>query len=222
MTDYDLSTSSHQAPLVRERISGPGDSIAHFPEISHMQEHFRVLCLDVKNGIISNDLVSIGTASASLVHRRDILRRAIVNNASGILVMHNHPTGEVTPSSEDLAFTTDLFRACELIGIKLVDHVIVGGPDSFYSLKGNNELTGYIRVPSDKVAEAYGVDYTPQQREQWSEWLKKVSWAESVKKKVPSPPAGLPILMLCPRCGVAMRCLSDTCIGDWYKRKDPK
>jgi DNA repair protein RadC len=89
------------------------------------QETFVVLCLDVRNRLISSHVVAIGTAYGVEVHPRDIFREAVRRNAAGIVVAHNHPSGDPTPSPEDVALTARLKSAGELLGIPVLDHVVV-------------------------------------------------------------------------------------------------
>jgi DNA repair protein RadC len=90
------------------------------------EEHFRVLCLDTRNQVLSQRDVSIGTLNASLVHPREVFREAIASSAAAVIVMHNHPSGDPTPSKEDLALTTRLVEAGALLGIPVLDHLIIG------------------------------------------------------------------------------------------------
>lgn len=85
-----------------------------------------VICTDVKNRVIRFDEVSAGTASASSYHPRDFLRPAVRANAPAIALVHNHPSGDSSPSKNDIKITKSLASACEILGIRLLDHVIVG------------------------------------------------------------------------------------------------
>lgn len=88
------------------------------------KEHFTILCFDTKNKLISCD-VSVGTLNASLVHPREVFNEAIINHASYIIVAHNHPSGDPTPSRDDIATTSRLINAGKILGISVEDHVIV-------------------------------------------------------------------------------------------------
>jgi DNA repair protein RadC len=90
------------------------------------KEMFITLHLDGKNRIICMDLVSLGSLNQSLVHPREIFKTACLSNAAAILCIHQHPTGDPTPSSEDIAITRRLKEAGEIMGIKLLDHIIIG------------------------------------------------------------------------------------------------
>ena len=98
------------------------------------KEHFYALLLDTKNRIISEQLISVGTLNASLIHPREVFNPAIKASANAIILVHNHPSGDCKPSKEDIHVTKMLNEAGELIGIKVLDHVVVG-KDGFESVK---------------------------------------------------------------------------------------
>jgi DNA repair protein RadC len=89
------------------------------------REHFVVVMLDGRHRPVAYQVVSIGTATASLVHPREVFQPAVGIGAVAILVAHNHPSGDPTPSAEDREVTDRLLRAGQLIGIPLLDHVVV-------------------------------------------------------------------------------------------------
>ncbi len=97
------------------------------------REHFVVLLLDTHHQIIGIHTVTIGTLDASLIHPREVFKPAILANASAVLLAHNHPSGDPTPSAEDRAVTRQLVAAGELIGIQVVDHVILGDDPRYAS-----------------------------------------------------------------------------------------
>ncbi len=90
------------------------------------QEHFCILCLNTKNKIVGVHTISIGSLNASIVHPREVFKAAILNNASRIICLHNHPSGDPEPSKEDIEITRRLVEAGEIIGIEVLDHVIIG------------------------------------------------------------------------------------------------
>lgn len=92
---------------------------------SARKEHFLLLCLNARRQLVHRETVSIGTLSASLVHPREVFAPAIAHSAAAVIVLHNHPSGDPSPSSEDRDVTRRLQRAGELLGIPLADHVIV-------------------------------------------------------------------------------------------------
>lgn len=98
------------------------------------QETFVVLLLNSKNTLIRIHTVSVGTLDASIVHPREVFEPAIRASASAIILAHNHPSGDPTPSREDIALTKRLAKVAELVGIELLDHVVVGD-NRYLSLK---------------------------------------------------------------------------------------
>ncbi|HIJ80405.1 MAG TPA: DNA repair protein RadC [Desulfuromonadales bacterium] len=90
------------------------------------KEHFFTVHLDGKNRILCLDLVSVGSLNQSIVHPREVFKTSLSTSAAALLLVHNHPTGDPTPSAEDIAITRRLKEAGEIIGIKVLDHVIVG------------------------------------------------------------------------------------------------
>ncbi|OME28907.1 DNA repair protein RadC [Paenibacillus odorifer] len=103
------------------------------------REYFLVVCLDTKNQVNSITTCHIGTLNASVVHPRECFKTAILSNAASIIVAHNHPSGNTTPSPEDLSVTKRLKEAGELLGVELLDHLIIAGND-FCSLKESGYL----------------------------------------------------------------------------------
>lgn len=103
------------------------------------REHFLVMCLNTKNEPTHLNICHIGSLNASIVHPREVLKPAILSNAASIMVCHNHPSGECTPSPEDKVVTERLKEAGEIIGIQLLDHIILG-EGCFLSLKEKGYL----------------------------------------------------------------------------------
>jgi len=103
------------------------------------KEHFRILMLNAKGAVIGAEGISIGGLTSTAVHPREVFSPAIRKNASTIVLVHNHPSGDPTPSSEDVALTKRIQGAGKLIGIKVLDHVIIGD-GRYVSLLGE----GYI------------------------------------------------------------------------------
>ena len=96
------------------------------------QENFRVLLLDGKNRLIRDVLVSVGSLSASIVHPREVFSPAVRERAAGVILAHNHPSGDPEPSRDDIELTGRLREAGTILGIAVIDHVIVGR-ESYYS-----------------------------------------------------------------------------------------
>lgn len=90
------------------------------------REEFYILHLDNKNMFIAKELISIGTLSGALVHPREVFKGAVLNNSSRIICVHNHTSGDPTPSWEDKDITRRLREAGDIIGIPIVDHVVIG------------------------------------------------------------------------------------------------
>ena len=99
------------------------------------QECFVVIGLNAKNIVIQRHLVSLGTVSSALVHPRECFRPLIMDGASSCILSHNHPSGQTTPSAEDLKITKQLIGAGQIIGIKVLDHVIVGSSSPVLSMR---------------------------------------------------------------------------------------
>ncbi len=96
-------------------------------------ETFLVLHLDNKNRMVGMTTCSIGSMTASLVHPRDVFRPAIANLTAGLILVHNHPSGDPSPSQEDIQITQGLCEAGKLIGIRCLDHVVIGGQGRYFS-----------------------------------------------------------------------------------------
>lgn len=95
-----------------------------------LQETFWVILLDRKNHAIGRVMVSLGTLTSTFAHPRDVFKPAILASASAIIVAHNHPSGDPAPSVADLQITRQLREAAKVLGIDLLDHVVVGHPES--------------------------------------------------------------------------------------------
>ena len=124
--------------VARRILSGPEDSDPVFSEAESVHEYmaphsvglevekFWVLCLNRKNRLIRRVEVSSGTVSGSLVHPREVFREAIRLGASGVICLHNHPSGDPSPSQSDIAVTRQLRDAAKAVEIDLVDHIVIG------------------------------------------------------------------------------------------------
>jgi len=116
-------------------VTSPQEVFRRWKKLGKLkQEMFVVIALDTQNSIIKSKVVSLGTLNASLIHPREVFNFAIKNTAASIIIAHNHPSGSVDPSEEDLAVTTRLRDAGHLLGIQLLDHVIITR-DSYKSLR---------------------------------------------------------------------------------------
>jgi len=130
MLDYDAAIDE----ILKVCDSQSGDMIADSPAKvwgylrkfrSRKKEHFIAVYVNNRNLVLGFDVVSVGTISEAIVHPREIFRSAIVALASGIILAHNHPSGTVTPSAEDIAVTKRIEEAGRIVGIKLIDHVVM-------------------------------------------------------------------------------------------------
>ena len=101
------------------------------------REHFVIMLLNRKNGIIGINTVSVGDLSSSIVHPREVFKPAIVAGAASIILAHNHPSGDPTPSSQDLLVTKRIKEAGDILGIEVLDHIIIGD-GRYASLKAMN------------------------------------------------------------------------------------
>lgn len=108
-------------------VGSPADVFQHFhPRLRHAsQERFFVVLLDGRHRVIRHELVSQGTLTASLVHPREVFRPALRDAAAAVVLVHNHPSGDPTPSQEDREVTERLARAGEILGVPVLDHVVV-------------------------------------------------------------------------------------------------
>ncbi len=105
------------------------------------KEVFQCVALDTKNKVIRDEVVSIGSLSASIVHPRDTFKSAVRESASAVIFVHNHPSGDTKPSQEDILLTRRLVQAGEVLGIQVLDHIIVGDGCHF-SFRDNGLIGG--------------------------------------------------------------------------------
>jgi len=121
---------------VRPTIHSPAEAAAFLmPELRHQpQEHFKILMLDSKNQVLRAPTITLGTVNASLIHPREVFRPTLAQPCVSVILAHNHPSGDPTPSREDLDVTKQLVAAGKVLGIEVLDHVIIGD-GRFVSLK---------------------------------------------------------------------------------------
>lgn len=145
MTKYRLELVKEESHKyeVETRISCPKDIYEILTKVCRIQcnaeEVFILITLNTKNIVTGYFEVHRGTINTSLVHPREVFKRALLNNASNIMVAHNHPSGDPNPSKEDIQITERLKEAGNLLGINLLDHIIVG-EDKYISLKEKGVL----------------------------------------------------------------------------------
>lgn len=128
-------------PEERYVIRSPEDGADYVMEEMRTlnQEHFVTLFLNTKNQIIHRQTIFIGSLNASIVHPREVFREAVKRSAASIIVAHNHPSGDPTPSQEDIHVTRRLVESGKMIGIELLDHLVIGNR-KFVSLKEKGYL----------------------------------------------------------------------------------
>lgn len=138
------------------RLAGPPDvaryaralqPTAGVPWSDEPAEVFAVLCLDVKHRPIAYHVISRGSIDATIVHPVAVYRAAILSNAAALILMHNHPSGDPSPSPDDLALTCRMIHAGELLGIDVLDHLILGAGDQYVSLRAS----GLMPAPTEGV-----------------------------------------------------------------------
>lgn len=117
-------------------IKGTNDTYNYLKsKLSHLeQEHFVAIFLSPNNEIITDKIISIGTTTSTIANPKDVIKYALKYSAYAIIVAHNHPTGNVSPSKHDIDFTIDLEKACRIVDIILIDHVIIG-KNNYFSFK---------------------------------------------------------------------------------------
>lgn len=125
-------TSNEERPVIRSPHDAAG---LLMEELRHLnKEHFVCLFLNTKNHVIGQETISVGSLNATVVHPREVFRSAIQRSSASIICAHNHPSGDPTPSTEDLELTSRLAEAGAIVGIELLDHLIIGDR-KFISLK---------------------------------------------------------------------------------------
>lgn len=119
---YSIRTPIHVFNLLKDELA------------NEKREHFIVLLLDIKCFLIKTEIISIGTLTQTLVHPREVFYPAVRHNAASIVLVHNHPSGDPTPSSQDYSTTEQLIASGKVMGIKINDHIIIG-KQNYVSLK---------------------------------------------------------------------------------------
>lgn len=111
-----------------------------YPRLRYLkQEHFLCVLLDTKNRVLREVEISSGGLNAAIFQPRDVLRQAVVESAAGIILIHNHPSGDPKPSADDLHVTRRTKKACDVAGIRLLDHLVVG-EEGYVSLADTGQL----------------------------------------------------------------------------------
>jgi len=132
----ELSSSAQAYPIIKRLIQNMGQ-----PD----REQFCILMLNAKNVIIGLNIVSTGDLSSAPVHPREVLKPAILANASAIILAHNHPSNNLTPSPADIAITRRIIRAAKIMGILVHEHLIISMDDAgYYSFSDNGMMKTFF------------------------------------------------------------------------------
>jgi len=148
----ELGRRSLAVPLsTGTRISSSADLFKHFhPALRDLKhEIFKVVLLDAKNTVVKETTVSEGSLTLSIVHPREVFALAVRESAAAVIFLHNHPSGDPTPSQEDRRLTERLVAAGHLLGIRVLDHVIVGD-GRYVSFADEGWLTGQRETDDDR------------------------------------------------------------------------
>ena len=159
-------------------INSPESASAFFHSVMdniYDKEAFVVAFLNTKNRVIDHEVVSVGTINSSLVHPREVFRNAIINKANSVILCHNHPSGDLTPSTEDINITRRLEETGKLLGIKVLDHLIINGINhkELYSFKAKGVLEtveNYDINASQSIKEGEN-GFTGTEKEQESDFM---------------------------------------------------
>ena len=127
------------------RASDQAAELGHQLIKQNDREHMIVLCLNGQNKPVNVNIVHVGTVDQCNTNPRDILKPAILSNASNIIVLHNHPSGDVKPSNADRDFTERLQKACDIMGVRLLDSIIIGEPNKPYYSLAEERLMGEVK-----------------------------------------------------------------------------
>lgn len=122
------------------QIKSPSDAAQFLAALigNSEQELFVVLCLDTRNRVIANDILYKGTVNTSLVRTAEVFRGAIRRNSTGVIISHNHPSGDPEPSPEDINLTRRLVDAGKLLEVDILDHIVVGSFNRYMSMRERN------------------------------------------------------------------------------------
>ena len=133
---------SMNCPTLSYAIKSPDDAATIGKEFMRIheepEEYMYMICMNTKNRVVGVFEISHGTVNASLVTPREVFQKALLANAVSIILMHNHPSGDCSPSREDIEVTKRLVEAGKIVGVEVLDHIIVG--DRYSSLKEKGYL----------------------------------------------------------------------------------
>lgn len=123
-------------------LRSPEEVFQYARDIARLKkEHFRGLYLDTRNKLIKDEIISIGTLNTSLAYPRDVLCPALENHAAAVILIHNHPSGDPSPSKDDIEVTKRIYQASKILEIDFLDHVIIGD-ERYVSLKEKTDIWG--------------------------------------------------------------------------------
>ena len=136
---FEINKRLRQEQQQKNTITNAQDVYEQCKETIGQQdkEHFMILHLDTKNKVLKEEIIAIGTLNGALIHPREVFRSAIKEGANSIILVHNHPSGDPTPSQEDKEVTKLLQKAGKILNIKVLDHVIIGNK-KWFSFESNN------------------------------------------------------------------------------------
>ena len=126
LRDCPLPENMHLCDTPEQAVEYWKIHVTKNPYYDPVRECFVVLMLNTRRRVRGHQLVSIGTLDTVLVHPRDVFRVAVIANASALVLLHNHPSGETDPSQADIKITRDLIRAGQLMKIEILDHIVIG------------------------------------------------------------------------------------------------
>lgn len=137
----ELGIRVAESEVIRYQVKNPWDIYKYYMESMRYlkEEVFKTVLLNTKNEIITDIDVSRGTLNSSLVHPREVFKNAIKKSANKIILIHNHPSGNVEPSKEDINITDRLIECGKIIGIEIIDHIIIGD-GIYYSFKESRKM----------------------------------------------------------------------------------
>ena len=129
----ESSYSSDQRPIIRT----PDDVAYIMRSITDLlpEEHSFVLVMSTKNKVNAIQEISIGSLNAAIIHPREVFKAAILSNGAAVIIVHNHPSGDPSPSPEDITLTSALQKAGQILDIPVLDHIIMGDNGKYVSLK---------------------------------------------------------------------------------------
>lgn len=137
LRELELRYRTRDECVVPKPLVNPAAAAVVIAELleTEIVEVFGILCLNTRHGILCSHVVSRGGLDATVVHPREVFRACILAGAAAIILYHNHPSGDPTPSRDDVALTRRLVTVGDLVGISVIDHIVVGSHRRYYSFK---------------------------------------------------------------------------------------